>query len=293
MDAKDLEAVPLFAGLSKKERQHVARLRRRGGPAPRVPPLRPGRVRPRVLRAARGDVEVTQDGRHLTDLGPGDFFGEVALDRGRPTHRERRRDDADHGDRDAPTRLRLDAAGTPARGRADPRGRARAVAASPRRLIRPRHRDAAGRTLAALRRTHRPSTPDVSSTRWFRRGSRTRSPSEPANPAFGSSAPNTTRSTRASTIAPAHIAHGSSVTTSVHPSSRHDPVRRAASRNASISACAVGSPSRSLALPAAASHDRRHAATTAPTGTSPDVYARPRLVERQTASRPRRSRMLL
>ena len=26
-----------------------------------------------------GDVEVTQDGRHLTDLGAGDFFGEVAL----------------------------------------------------------------------------------------------------------------------------------------------------------------------------------------------------------------------
>ena len=35
---------------------------------------------------------------------------------------------------------------------------------------------------------------------------------EPAAPALGSIAPNTTRGTRASTIAPAHIAHGSNVT---------------------------------------------------------------------------------
>ena len=33
-----------------------------------------------------------------------------------------------------------------------------------------------------------------------------------AAPAFGSGAPQTTRGTRARTIAPAHIAHGSSVT---------------------------------------------------------------------------------
>jgi CRP-like cAMP-binding protein len=26
-----------------------------------------------------GNVDVTQDGKHLADLGPGDFFGEVAL----------------------------------------------------------------------------------------------------------------------------------------------------------------------------------------------------------------------
>ena len=71
-------------------------------------------------------------------------------------------------------------------------------------------------TIAEERRSRSPhssaSTPDETSTRWFSRGSSTRLPSEPANPALGSAAPNTTRRIRASTMAPAHIAHGSSVT---------------------------------------------------------------------------------
>ena len=75
--------------------------------------------------------------------------------------------------------------------------------------------------LAALLREHatRELDPDGSGAR-----PEAGRPSEPANPAFGSAAPNTTRSTRARTIAPAHIAHGSSVTYSVQPSRRHDPV---------------------------------------------------------------------
>ena len=43
-------------------------------------------------------------------------------------------------------------------------------------------------------------------------------------------------------IAPAHIGHGSSVTTSVQPFSRLRPSAAAARRSASTSACAVGSP---------------------------------------------------
>jgi len=73
------------------------------------------------------------------------------------------------------------------------------------------------------------------------RGCLTMSPTDPAIPAFSSHAPNTSAFTRDSTIAPAHIAHGSSVTYSVQSSSRHDPRARAASRNASSSAWAVGS----------------------------------------------------
>jgi hypothetical protein len=46
---------------------------------------------------------------------------------------------------------------------------------------------------------------------------------------------------RASTIAPAHIAHGSSVTYSTVSSTRQLPARRARLRSAMISACAVGS----------------------------------------------------
>jgi len=79
VDAKDLETVPLFGGLSKKERQHVA------GYADVVDlPIGyhlcdQGAFAHEFFVLLDGGVEVTQDGRHLTDLGPGDFFGEVAL----------------------------------------------------------------------------------------------------------------------------------------------------------------------------------------------------------------------
>ncbi len=56
------------------------------------------------------------------------------------------------------------------------------------------------------------STPARTSGRWFSLGCRRRSPTEPAMPAFSSHAPNTTRFIRDKTIAPAHIAHGSTVT---------------------------------------------------------------------------------
>ena len=45
----------------------------------------------------------------------------------------------------------------------------------------------------------------------------------PAMPAFGSQAPKTTRSIRARTIAPVHMAQGSSVTYNEQPSRRHEP----------------------------------------------------------------------
>src|SRR5205823_5492644 len=85
------------------------------------------------------------------------------------------------------------------------------------------------------------SSPRATSGRWFRRGSDSTSRTLPHAPAFGSGAPKTTRDTRASTRAPAHIAQGSSVTYAAAPSKRQLPRTRAASRNAMISAWAVGS----------------------------------------------------
>lgn len=55
-------------------------------------------------------------------------------------------------------------------------------------------------------------TPASTSSRWFRRGSRTRSYRVPHAPALGSAAPNTSRETRAFTRAPAHMGQGSRVT---------------------------------------------------------------------------------
>jgi len=79
MDAKDLEAVPLFAGLSKKDRRDVAR----HADAIDLPAGRrlvdQGAFAHEFFVLLEGSVEVAQEGKHLIDLGPGDFFGEVAL----------------------------------------------------------------------------------------------------------------------------------------------------------------------------------------------------------------------
>ena len=105
----------------------------------------------------------------------------------------------------------------------------------------------------------------------------------------GRTAPKTKRPNRAATSAPAHMGHGSSVTTRVAVDKRHPPSAAAASRSASISAWAVGSPecSRSLCRAATTSPLTR---TTAPTGTSPCASARPRLPEGECPWRRRRSR---
>src|SRR5215813_14841642 len=92
------------------------------------------------------------------------------------------------------------------------------------------------------RAPHSPaSTPPSTSVRCGSRRSRSTSHSDPAAPALGSAAPYTRRAIRAATSAPAHMVQGSSVTTSVCPSSRHRPAAAAAARSATISACAVGS----------------------------------------------------
>src|SRR5690242_14948987 len=53
------------------------------------------------------------------------------------------------------------------------------------------------------------SSPDSTWGRWLSRGSASTFSTDPAAPALGSVVPNTTRGTRARTIAPAHIAQGS------------------------------------------------------------------------------------
>src|SRR6478735_9563837 len=109
----------------------------------------------------------------------------------------------------------------------------------------------------------------MTSGRWLRRRSRTTSQRLPTAPAFSSYAPNTSLATRASTIAPAHIVQGSSVTTSVQPSSRHDPRVAAACRSATTSAWPVGSWSRSRTLRPWPMTSPLVSMTTAPMGTSP------------------------
>src|SRR5699024_1070647 len=114
------------------------------------------------------------------------------------------------------------------------------------------------------------STPPRTSGRWTRRRSRTTSHRDPQAPVRGSQAPKTRWPTRAATAAPAHMVHGSSVTTSVQSSSRQpSPRELAAARSASTSAWANGPPSASRRLVAAASSRPSGLRTRAPTRTSP------------------------
>ncbi|HET9311886.1 MAG TPA: cyclic nucleotide-binding domain-containing protein [Actinomycetota bacterium] len=79
MDAHELEVVPLFAGLTKKERQQVAQHADVVDLPQGYHLVDEGAFAHEFFVLLAGNVEVTQDGKHLADLGPGDFFGEVAL----------------------------------------------------------------------------------------------------------------------------------------------------------------------------------------------------------------------
>jgi hypothetical protein len=94
----------------------------------------------------------------------------------------------------------------------------------------------------------------------------------PTAPLSKSYAENTTRCTLARAIAPAHIGQGSRVTYRTHLSNRQSCRRSALERNASISACAVGSLVLSRILCAEASNSPA-LATTHPTGISPSSRA--------------------
>jgi CRP-like cAMP-binding protein len=79
VDAKSLERVPLFAGLSKREREQVARWADEIDEPAGYRLVDQGTFPHEFFVLLDGTVEVTKDGEHLTDLGPGDFFGEIAL----------------------------------------------------------------------------------------------------------------------------------------------------------------------------------------------------------------------
>jgi CRP-like cAMP-binding protein len=86
VDARRLEKVPLFAGLSQRERELVARW----SDEVEIPAgkhlVDEGRLPHEFFVILEGEVEVTHDGEHLATLGTGDFFGEIALiERGRRT----------------------------------------------------------------------------------------------------------------------------------------------------------------------------------------------------------------
>jgi CRP-like cAMP-binding protein len=79
VDAKSLSQVPLFAGLSKREREQVARWADEIDEPAGYLLVNQGNFAHEFFVLLEGTVQVRKDDRHLTDLGPGDFFGEIAL----------------------------------------------------------------------------------------------------------------------------------------------------------------------------------------------------------------------
>jgi voltage-gated potassium channel len=75
----ELARIPLFSGLSKAERRAVAQLADEIAVEAGVRLVREGEYGYEVFAIEDGRVEVTHQGRCLADLGPGDFFGELAV----------------------------------------------------------------------------------------------------------------------------------------------------------------------------------------------------------------------
>lgn len=79
MDQARLEAIPLFADLSRKELETVARWADEVDVPAGYHLLDQGRFPHEFFVIEKGTVAITKDGEHITDLGPGDFCGEIAI----------------------------------------------------------------------------------------------------------------------------------------------------------------------------------------------------------------------
>ena len=79
MDARQLEQVSLFSGLSKKERKQLARWTDEVAVPEGYVLVTEGRFAHEFFVIEEGAAEVTLNGRPIAELGPDEFFGEIAL----------------------------------------------------------------------------------------------------------------------------------------------------------------------------------------------------------------------
>lgn len=77
--AASLRTVPLFAGLTAEELGLIARSVKERVYEPGTVIVRQGDPGMGFYLIADGRVEVTHDGHRIRELGPGEFFGEMAL----------------------------------------------------------------------------------------------------------------------------------------------------------------------------------------------------------------------
>lgn len=79
MDERGLKELTLFSGLGRRERKRVAPMVEEVEVADGREIVTQGDVAHELFVIQQGTATVTRDGETIADLGPGDFFGEVAL----------------------------------------------------------------------------------------------------------------------------------------------------------------------------------------------------------------------
>ena len=78
MDEKALKSIPLFASLSKSERRQVASSTDEVELTEGEVLVNEGDFAYEFFIIEAGTAEVLRDGKHVAELGPGDFLGEIA-----------------------------------------------------------------------------------------------------------------------------------------------------------------------------------------------------------------------
>jgi CRP/FNR family transcriptional regulator, cyclic AMP receptor protein len=79
MDPRDVQSIPLFAGLSKDDQKVVAQYADEVDVSEGKVLAEEGRLAYEFFAIKDGTADVTIGGQHAAALGPGDFFGEIGL----------------------------------------------------------------------------------------------------------------------------------------------------------------------------------------------------------------------
>jgi len=79
VDVADVKRIPLFALLSEKDQKHVAQLADEIEASKGTHLVDEGKFAHEFFVIDEGTADVVHDGKVVATLGPGDFFGEIAL----------------------------------------------------------------------------------------------------------------------------------------------------------------------------------------------------------------------